>query len=117
MGNRSLKMKKILFVVTILTSFAVQASNAAAKEVFTQRCMICHGESGKGDGPIGKSMNPNARDFSNQEWQKSVTDQQIEKVIKEGGASLGKSPNMPASPDLSNDIVKNLVKLIRSFKD
>jgi hypothetical protein len=47
-----------------------------------------------------------------------VTDQHIALIIVGGGQAVGRSPSMPASPDLHGDkaMVDGLVKLIRSFK-
>ncbi len=88
-----------------------------AAEVFKNRCSSCHGEQGKGDGPAARGMNPKPRDFHDVKWQKSVTDEQIEKVIVYGGASIGKSAAMVANPDLGNKpkLLKALVAYIRQF--
>jgi hypothetical protein len=34
------------------------------KRVFAQRCAVCHGPDGKGNGPAAPSMSPRPRDFS-----------------------------------------------------
>lgn len=87
------------------------------KEVFKTRCVMCHGESGKGDGPASAALNPKPRNYSDAEWQKTVTDDQIKKTITGGGASVGKSPIMPAQPDLAAkpEVLDGLVKIIRGF--
>jgi mono/diheme cytochrome c family protein len=87
------------------------------KEVFKTRCVMCHGESGKGDGPASVALNPKPRNYTDAEWQKSVTDDQIKKTITGGGASVGKSPIMPAQPDLAQkpEVLDGLVKIIRGF--
>lgn len=94
-----------------------QSGAAEAKKLFKARCMVCHGENGKGDGPGAAALNPKPRDYTNTEWQKSVTDEHIEKTIVYGGAAVGKSPNMPANPDLQSkpEVVKGLVAVVRSF--
>lgn len=33
-------------------------------------CAVCHGDSGKGDGPAGASLNPKPRDFVEGQWKK-----------------------------------------------
>ncbi len=66
-------------------------ASAAATEASTllaTRCAACHGTSGKGDGPAAAGLNPKPRSFSDPEWQKSVTDDHIAKVIVEGGAAV-----------------------------
>ena len=46
-----------------------------------------------------------------------MTDEQLRKTITMGGAAVGKSLIMPASPDLDEkpEIVEGLVKLVRKF--
>jgi cytochrome c553 len=96
---------------------ASEAPSAAAKEMFVSRCAPCHGNEGKGDGPGAVALNPKPRNYTDGAWQKSVTDEQLRKVVVMGGAAVGKSPIMPASPDLEEkkDVVDGLVKIIRSF--
>jgi mono/diheme cytochrome c family protein len=90
---------------------------AKAKETFDQRCAACHGTSGKGDGPGAASLNPKPRDYTDKTWQGTVTDDQIKKTILLGGAAVGKSPIMPASPDLDDkpEVVDGLVQIVRGF--
>lgn len=90
---------------------------AGARTIFNERCSACHGTSGKGDGAGAAALNPKPRDYTDKAWQKSVTDEQIAKTIKLGGAAVGKSPIMPASPDLDEkpEVVQGLVQLIREF--
>ncbi|HWN71206.1 MAG TPA: c-type cytochrome [Haliangium sp.] len=93
------------------------AAVAEAKNVFQLRCVICHGENGKGDGPGAASLNPKPRNYTDKEWQKSVTDEDLKQVISKGGAALGKSPVMPPSPDLAQkpEVLDALIVMIRGF--
>ena len=77
------------------------AAMSDAKEIFSSRCIPCHGPAGKGDGPASAALNPKPRNLSDPVWQKSVTDEYIEKIVKYGGSAVGKSPMMPANPDLN----------------
>ena len=89
---------------------------AKAKEVFATRCTPCHGMTGAGDGAASEKLEPKPRAFSDQEWQKSVTDEHIEKIIKFGGAAVGKSAAMPSNPDLTDPaVVSALRDIVRSF--
>jgi mono/diheme cytochrome c family protein len=99
---------------------ADQISPAAEKEaqdIFKNRCTMCHGASGKGDGPAGAALNPKPRNWTDSAWQKVVTDEEIEKAILGGGQEVGKSVLMPANPDLANkpEVVKALRQIVRSF--
>lgn len=89
---------------------------AKAREIFQQRCTPCHGPSGNGDGPASAGLNPKPRRFGDTEWQKSVDDDHIMKVIKYGGAAVGKSAAMPGNPDLSDAAVVSALKdVVRGF--
>lgn len=87
-----------------------------AKEIFAQRCVPCHGSTGQGDGPASASLNPKPRKYADKAWQASVTDEYIEKIIKLGGAAVGKSPAMPNNPDLNDPAVVSALKdIVRGF--
>lgn len=96
---------------------AVNIDKKAAKEIFDTRCSACHGTDGKGDGPGAAALTPKPRNYTDRAWQKSVTDEQIKKAILLGGAAVGKSPIMPASPDLDSkpEVVEGLVQIVRQF--
>jgi mono/diheme cytochrome c family protein len=89
-----------------------------AKAVFAQRCTLCHGQSGKGDGPASATLTPHPRNYQDTKWQESVTDDALREIIVKGGSGVGKSMMMPPNPDLKDkpDVVDELVRKIRSFK-
>jgi mono/diheme cytochrome c family protein len=115
--------RKILAPIVI--GFTVLAGNAAAdeapsaddakraKEIFASRCADCHGASGRGDGSMSGLFDPRPRDLTKAEWQDSVTDDYIEKIVLEGGPAVGKSMMMPANPDLKDE--PQLVEAIRAL--
>jgi high-affinity iron transporter len=88
-----------------------------AKQIAIVRCAMCHGTTGKGDGPTSATLNPKPRDFSSKDWQKSMSDGQIRTVILQGGVGAGKSPLMPPNPDLVDkpQVVEELVKVVRGY--
>ena len=100
------------------TMTAEQAKTEAAK-VFAQRCTVCHGNTGLGDGAGAAALNPKPRNYTDKAWQKSVTDDQLKAIIIKGGMGVGKSPTMIASPDLGKPdkapVLDALVQLIRAF--
>lgn len=99
------------------TAFSGTADLGAARTIFNERCAACHGTEGKGNGPASAALTPKPRNYTDPSWQASVTDEQIRKTIKLGGAAVGKSPVMPASPDLDEkpEVVEGLVKIVRKF--
>ena len=96
-----------------------EASKAAfeARRTFQTICATCHGPGGKGDGQAAAALNPKPRNYTDKTWQASVTDEDIRKIILGGGGAVGKSPVMPAQPQLANqpEVVTELIKIIRAF--
>ena len=91
---------------------------AEAKSIMAQRCTLCHGMDGRGNGPAAGNLNPKPANYTDPQWQASVDDDTLRKAIVGGGPSVGKSMMMPANPDLKDkpQVVDELVKLIRGFK-
>lgn len=115
----------ILLAIVTATSIAACSKpappraeiTAEAKDMFTSRCAACHGADGRGNGPASASLTPKPRNYTDVTWQKSVTDEQIKKTITMGGAAVGKSPIMPASPDIEQNpvMLEGLVSIVRKF--
>jgi cytochrome c553 len=93
------------------------AEPSQAELMFGTLCATCHGADGTGNGPAAASLNPKPRNYTDKTWQASVTDEQIKQTILMGGAAVGKSPAMPAQPQLKEkpEVVAEMVKLIRTF--
>ena len=103
------------------TPAKIEISKEAREEaiqIFTARCVVCHGADAKGNGPASASLSPKPKDLTSKEWQTSVTDDYLINIIKYGGAAVGKSPAMPSNPDLAakEDVLRGLVEYIRSLQ-
>src|SRR5438477_4870458 len=61
---------------------------AAGEKIYKLRCTPCHGPQGKGDGPLGKSLNPKPRDHTNAAYMHSRTDAQLIEVITNGKGAM-----------------------------
>jgi len=90
---------------------------AEAAEIYKLRCAVCHGATGKGDGDGAAALDPKPSDLTTGDWQSSVTDDYLRKIIVRGGAAVGKSQTMPGAPDLDAkpDLLAALVKYIRGL--
>lgn len=88
-----------------------------AHKIYAERCASCHGDKGNGDGPGAFAIKPKPRDYTDPEWQETVTDEELAKAIVKGGAAVGKSYMMPANYDLraKPEVTAALVALVRSF--
>ena len=65
------------------------AAVAEAKTVWKDKCVTCHGDRGRGDGPGAMALDPKPRSFADPRWQMQTKDERIAKVIVEGGAAVG----------------------------
>ena len=79
-----------------------QAAKDEANKIFLARCALCHGVNGAANGPKSEELKPLPRNFQDPDWQSSVTDAYIERIIVEGGAAVGKNAVMPPNPDLAD---------------
>ena len=89
----------------------------SAVRYYKDKCLVCHGVTGKGDGEGSKELDPKPQSFANKEWQKSASDKKIRDATVKGGPAVGLSEAMPAYPDLEGDEenLGGLVALIRAF--
>jgi mono/diheme cytochrome c family protein len=87
------------------------------RKIWSERCVNCHGATGKGDGPGSGPLDPKPRDFSARTWQLQTADEQMARVIVDGGRAAGLSDQMAANPDLGSKpaVVAALIQHIRSL--
>jgi copper transport protein len=88
------------------------ASVAAGKTIFEEKCVPCHGESGKGDGPIGITLNPRPADLTQHAIPGVHTDGQLFGWITNGFPGSVMPPFRQA---LSDDDRWNVVNFIRTL--
>ena len=102
-----------LLTIVLIAATAASASAAdlaAAKKDFVRFCAKCHGNEGKGDGPQADALDPRPRDLTNCTQMKAVTDDTLFTAIKEGGAAVKLSKDMPAWKDgMEDDEIHDLV--------
>ena len=97
-------------------SAAVEADAKAGKADYQIYCASCHGETGAGDGPVAQALNPKPARHNDGAYMNPLTDDHLFKVIKFGGAAVGKSPMM-APLGLSDQQIHNVIAFIRSLAD
>ena len=101
------------FVVVLLLSLVqfnlpnVFGDKIDYKKIYKNDCRKCHGRDGKGT-KRGKKLG--ARDFTDAEWQASVTDEQLINTITNGKKKMPKQGGK-----LSPEEIKAMVKYIRYF--
>jgi len=104
-------MKSLLPVAVALAALvslafllpATAAEPTGGAVTFSTYCVVCHGETGAGDGPGGAALDPSPPNFQDPKFWEGKTDEHLTKVIKEGGAAVGKSPMMIAWESVLTD--------------
>lgn len=89
----------------------------AGKDNFIGNCSPCHGETGKGDGPLmgtlGEGVVP--RNLSDANLLSARTDEFLIKVVKSGGVAVGLSESMPSWKETFTDAeIKQIVQYVRN---
>ncbi|HUW26004.1 MAG TPA: cytochrome c [Gallionella sp.] len=84
---------------------------------FIGTCSPCHGDSGKGDGPLAEALGEGikTRNLADANLMSFRTDDELFKVIKFGGPSMGLSDAMPAQKDTFTDAeIKQIIQYMRN---
>jgi len=61
---------------------------ALGNKVYQERCALCHGPEGKGDGPAAAGLNPKPRNHTDGKYMNSRTDAQLLEVIHHGKGAM-----------------------------
>jgi mono/diheme cytochrome c family protein len=92
-----LMSRSIAFLVSLMVIVAVislgKVSYASeydkGKALYDEKCMICHGADGKGDGPAAAALSPPPKDFNRPEfWSQKNLDQVITNQVKNGKGAM-----------------------------
>src|SRR5215471_5423506 len=86
------------------------------EQIFQTRCFVCHGRTGAGDGPSAQGLGAPVRDLTAANWQDSISDESIRRVIRNGAKAIGGSAAMPPNPDLSDAQIRSLTRYIRDLR-
>ena len=88
----------------------------AGKDLYETLCAVCHGPTGRGDGPALRGVPVHPTSFADASALRNVSDQALFESIQKGGAATGKSPLMPPFGDqLKEGQIRDLVAYLRSL--
>lgn len=101
-------------IIGIMNSATLAASGQEAKQLYEQTCAPCHGVEGKGDGPTSQVLQPKPANLSIVLKGKDAA--YLTKLLKGGGASVGKSPLMPSYQGMLTDgQIRSLIQYVKGF--
>ena len=89
-----------------------EVSLAAGEAVVKERCVLCHGEGGKGDGPGGAALNPKPRNWTDHAYMGTRTDDELYDVIYNGKGSM---PAWGKTGILNETQIRSAIMKVRSF--
>lgn len=92
----------------------VEYSDKSAKtgqKIFSQRCVVCHGKEGEGDGPGGKALKPQPANLRS----KLVQDQTDGEIFWK--ITNGRGPMIKWGPIIKEEDRWHLVNYIRSLSE
>lgn len=88
-----------------------------ARAAYNSVCASCHGATGAGDGAAAAALNPRPANFADAAFWSSRNDADLVRVIREGGAAVGRSPLMPAWGALYDEAkAQALLEYIKTFR-
>jgi high-affinity iron transporter len=111
-------MRGLGFVVSVslcllsAQSFGAPGDAAKGKPFYAAQCVMCHGKTGAGDGPVGKALTPKPKAFAAGSL---PADDQLFKIIKLGGKANGLSKDMDAYPALTDQQIWDIIAYIKTF--
>jgi len=110
-------MKRLILICSsLLLTLSVSANAETAKDNYRTYCIQCHGLEGNGKGINVADMSTQPRDHTDAKEMSARTDQELFKVIRDGGQSINKSVLMPPwSSILSDEEVNDLVKYMHEL--
>jgi len=109
-----------VFVTLLLGSLVLSGTPAVAKESaednYRTYCTQCHGMKGNGKGVNVRDMSVQPRDHSDTKAMSSRSDDDLFKVVKEGGLAIDKSVIMPPwDSTFSDEEIRDLVAYMRTL--
>jgi len=89
-----------------------EVSMALGEKIVTERCVLCHGTSGKGDGPGGAALNPKPRNWTDHTYMGTRTDDQLYDVIFNGKGAM---PAWGKQGILQPNEIRSAILKVRTF--
>lgn len=107
---------RIVAAMAILFTQAPLQADDEGEQLYRAYCVQCHGLNGNGKGINAAQMTVMPRDHSDQTEMSARTDEELFKVIEQGGPSVNKSVLMPAwGGNLNSEQINALVAHLRTL--
>ncbi len=93
-------------------SWAAAGDAAKGKPFYAAQCVMCHGKTGAGDGPVGKALTPKPKGFAAGDL---PPDEKLFNIIRLGGKANGLSKDMDGYPALTDQQIWDIIAYIKTL--
>ncbi len=108
--------RRLLLLTALVLATPLGFATETAVDNYKTYCVQCHGLQGNGNGINIRDMSVQPRDHTDAKAMSGRSDDQLFKVIKEGGPSIDKSVLMPRWDGvLSDDEIRDMVRHLRTL--
>ena len=90
-----------LFAI-VLAEAKMNAASDSGKKLYEDKCALCHGRNGEGDGPAGAALDPRPADFASPGFWRKTSDRKIADTIRNGH---GVMPGFDLTADQIQDVI------------
>lgn len=100
----------------IVSQKTLPYAQRVGEDIFNRYCMVCHGDTGEGNGFNAYTLAVKPRDFTGGEYLNALSDARLAEAIREGGRGVNKSVLMPIWGNRFSDLeISFIVQYIRLF--
>jgi mono/diheme cytochrome c family protein len=92
------------------SSGAVLAQSSRGQQIFNDKCAMCHGRDGKGNGPASSAFSPSPADFNSAAFWQGNVNQKITDTIENGH---GPMPPIELSPEQIKTVIDYMTQAFK----
>jgi len=116
MAKKRIWLMAPMFMVFFFRQDLLAQDKAEGKRSYLIYCSGCHGESGKGDGPAGRSLPVKPANHADGTVMNQLSDKHLFDIIAKGGSTVEKSPFMPSwGSQLKEKQLRDIISHVRSL--
>jgi mono/diheme cytochrome c family protein len=107
-----MRFRAVFVAAVLLVSASARAQDAdAGRSVYVAKCLACHGDEGKGDGPAAAALPKRPPDMTTPSFWNAMTDERLRSVVTNG------KPNGVMRPfPMKEQQLTNLVAYLRTME-